>query len=249
MPQPPAPVVVALLAVGVVLIGFAGALVARSGARFAMARRLAAAAPARVSEVLQLTEPASGAVRITGRIRCADPIMTSAGERFVAVHRTVEVHLRGAGWRPVEWLRQTRPFALWDHAGELTVDPADCAEPLVVIPAVWRGSPDQLPDEYRPSIERLESRYGPASAARSVTRSVNIIDRLLLVARPVVRDDAAIALVPPRGGYILTNLELDAALRLLSGRHPRRLVAGVTAGVLGVACLAAALIVSLIAGV
>ena len=225
-------------------IGFAGValgwwLIRGSGARLAMARRMAAARACRVRDVLALNETPRSPLRIWGRVRCADPILTASGERLVAVHRDVAANVPGIGWRTIERVRESRRFQLWDHAGELAIDLSEAAEPLVAIPSVWRGTPEELPDEYRPAIARLEHRHGRrVSSVRSETRTLSVVDHLLVVARPLVVA-GAVTLRPPHGGYIVSSLELDAAMRLLIGRRPRRLAFGMAAIGAGGALLAA----------
>ncbi len=221
-------------------------LIAKSGARIGMARRLAAARACRVRDVLALTETPHSALRIWGRVRCADPIVTASGERLVAVHRTVAADVPGIGWRTIERVRESRRFQLWDHSGELTVDVSESAEPLVTIPSVWRGRPDELPDEYRPAIARLEHRHGRrVSTVRSETRTLSVVDHLLVVARPEVAA-GSVTLRPPRGGYIVSSVELDAAMRLLIGRHPRLLALAIAAIGAGSALLVAAALTALL---
>jgi hypothetical protein len=219
---PIAPVALLLLAV----LAAAGGLVAirRSGAEQAIARRLAGARQVRLAELFPMTDLPTRPVRIAGRIRCPDPILAARGERLVARHRDVEVQPDGRGWRTIERIRESRGFELWDHGGSLPVDPSQAAEPLVVIPHVWRGSTQELQDPvHLAAVERLG---GGPMAARSTTRSVSVVERLLVLAS-VVRDEAgAIWLRPPPGGYVISTLELDDAMRLLGGPHRRVLLAG-----------------------
>ena len=84
--------------------------------------------------------------------------------------------------------------------------------------------------------------------ARSITRTVSVVDRLLLLAS-VVRDEAGtLWLRPPAGGYVISSVELDDAMRLLGGPHRRLLLVGY--GLLGLGALlaVAAAIVYAIAG-
>ena len=66
-------------------------------------------------------------------------------------------------------------------------------------------------------------------------RTLDVTDRLLVVARPSQGDDGRVHLEPPPGGFVITNLALDDAMRLLGG--PKRTVA--VAGVVGIAIGAA----------
>lgn len=233
------PPALAFAGVGLAGVALGWWLIRESGARLAMARRFAASKACRVRDVLALTETPRSPLRIWGRVRCADPILTASGERLVAVHRTVAADVPGIGWRTIERVRESRRFQLWDHAGELMVDLTESAEPLVVIPGVWRGNPEELPDEYRPAIARLEHRHGRrVSSVRSETRTLSVVDHLLVVARPQVVA-GAVTLRPPTGGYIVSSVDLDAAMRLLIGRHPRRLALGIAAMAAGGAMLGA----------
>jgi len=148
------------------------------------------------------------------------------------------------GWRSIERLRETRSFELWDHDGALQVDPAQAAEPLIVLPHVWSGSVEELDETYADGLARVAAEQGSSGLARSTTRMVSVVDRLLLLAA-VTRDaEGHVALAPPRGGYVVSALELDDAMRLLGGPHPRLMLAGTASVALSVLLLAAAVLVA-----
>jgi hypothetical protein len=126
----------------------------------------------------------------------------------------------------VERLRETRSFELWDHAGSVTIDPARTADPLVAIPKVWRGPVEELNEPHAGAAARLAERHGAVTDARATVRSLNVTDRLLVLAQPR-RVDGEVRLDPPPGGYLVTNLALPDAMRLLGGRHRRLAVAGI----------------------
>jgi hypothetical protein len=184
-------------------------------------------------------------VRILGRIRCADPIVTAEDDRLVAFHRDVEVLVKGGQWRGIERLRETRSFELWDHDGSLTLDPAEAAEPLVVLPHLWRGSPAELDEAYAPARARLATEHGELLEARATTRMVSVIDRLLVLADVGRGTLGEVVLSPPAGGYLITALELDDAMRLLGGRRPRLLLAGAAAVMIAAALLVAAALLAI----
>jgi hypothetical protein len=148
-------------------------------------------------------------------------MVTRDDERLVALHRDVEVRLGDGRWRTVERLRETRGFELYDHDGSLPLDIAAAAEPLIAIPHVWRGEAGELVDEsHRAAVERLEREGLRPGAARSVTRGISVVDRLLVLARPEHEEQGSVVLRPPEGGFIVSAVELPAAMRLLGG--PRR---------------------------
>lgn len=208
------------------VLAAAGGLIAihYSGAEQRIARRLAGARQVRLSELFGMDQLPARPIRIAGRIRCPDPILNSRGEQLVARHRDVEVLPRGRGWRTIERIRESRGFDLWDHGGSLPVDASQAAEPLVVIPHVWRGTTAELED--RAHLAAVDRLGGGPMPARSITRTVSVVERLLLLAT-VVRDEAgSVWLRPPPGGYVISTLELDDAMRLLGGPHRRVLLAG-----------------------
>jgi hypothetical protein len=247
--MPPIPLLPAALAVaGLALLAAGLVLVQRSGARLGMGRRLAGARQVRVGDLIALP-PADSLpprpIRVVGRIRCAEPIVTREDDRLVAIHRDVEVAVPGGGWRSIERLRETRSFELWDHDGSLQVDPALAAEPLVVLPHVWTGPIDELDDSYAPAVARVTAEQGPPVQARATTRMVSVVDRLLVLARVGRDEKGRVVLAPPVGGYILSALDLDDAMRVLGGPHPRRLVIGAMAIAIAALLLALAALLAI----
>jgi hypothetical protein len=243
------PTAFAVVAAAGVALGAISVLVLRaSGARPTVARRLAGPPEVRVGQLLDAGTLPNRPVRVVGRIRCQEPLEMGSGERLVAYHRYVEVRI-GDRWRSLERLRETRSFDLWDHDGSVTVDPSRTAEPLIVIPKVWRGDPAELEEPHASAAARLGERHGRPSEARSITRTVNVTDRLLLLARPARDAAGRPRLDPPDGGYLLSNLALDDAMRLLGGRN-RRLAAVAIIGLgAGVALFAVGGIGALLAAV
>lgn len=246
--MPPALALPLWLMLGGLLLLAAGLLsVRRSGARPAMARRLAGAREVRVGELLDL-EPGDPLpprpVRVTGRIRCAEPIVTRDGDRLVAFHRDVQVMPVRGGWRSVERLRETRSFELWDHDGSLPIDPASAADPLIVLPHVWDGSPDELDESYAAALSRVTAEEGTLRGARATTRMLSVIDRILVLASVRRDENGAVALIPPRGGYIISSLELDDAMRLLGGPRSRMMLGGTVLVAIAFALLGTAAILA-----
>ncbi len=223
--MPPITALLASLALLGALLVAGGAIWMRAmGADPARARRLAGARGLAVADVLDLTEAPARPVRISGRIRCADPLVAPDDERLVAYHRDVAVRLPGGRWRTIERLRETRSFELWDHAGSLGLDPADAAEPLITIPLVWEGGPDELVDPHATAVDRLTKQLGaPPTAARAVTRTISVVDPLLVLAEVRIGPKGP-HLVPTDGGYLISSLELDVAMRVLGGPRRRQLV-------------------------
>lgn len=228
---------VALAALGIVLGATSVLALRASGASPSVARRLAGPPELKVGRLLDDGELPDRPVRVSGRIRCREPLDAGDGERLVAFHRDVEVRI-GSTWRSVERMRETRSFELWDHDGSVTIDPVAAAEPLISIPHVWRGGPDELDEPHASAAARLSERHGPITEARAITRSINVTDRLLVLGRPSRDDHGRARLDAPDGGYLLSTLALDDAMRLLGGRHRRAAAAGVVGIGISVALIA-----------
>ena len=237
----PAGAAIAALIAAIALI--AGGLLAIriSGAQPGVARRLAGAREWRVGDLVSAETLPARPVRISGRIRCPEPIVTDRDERLVALHRDVQVQPPGGAWRSIERIRETRGFELWDHDGSLAIDPGEAAEPLVSIPHVWRGTTAALRDQsHLAALDRLGARDGEEWPAQSVTRMVSVVERLLVLASVVRAPDGTTRLRPPPGGYLISTLELADGMRLLGGRRPRVLLSGVAMILFGVAAALAA---------
>ena len=236
--MPPSVLLLLVAVAGAATMGVSTLVLRIAGARPVLARRLAGPRGVKVG-LLADTASTGRPVRVAGRIRCRDPLVVEE-ERLVAYHRDVEVRI-GGRWRPVERLRETRSFELWDHDGSVTIDPARAAEPLVAIPTVWRGSPDELREPHTSGVARLVERHGAATEARAVTRKIDVTDRLLVLGRPVV-EAGRMRLEPPPGGFVISTLELDDAMRLLGGPHRR----AVATAVIGIAIGVAAFVVGIV---
>jgi hypothetical protein len=237
-----------MAALGIALVAAGLAWMRLIGADRATARRLAGARQMTIADVLDL--PARSApVRIEGRIRCADPLFAPDDERLVAFHRDVQVRTPDGTWRTVERLRETRSFELWDHTGALELDPAEAREPLIAIPQVWVGPVSELQEPHASAAGRLAQQYGPATRARSITRTISVVDRLLVLASIVRGPEGRPRLAPPPGGYVVSAVELEAAMRLLGGPRRRQLAAAIVLLIAGAAAAAGGLLAAGVAGI
>ena len=226
------------MVIGVLGIGTGFVLVRSSGADTSAGRRLAGARAASLRELQDLAARdrlPRGPVRIEGRVRCADPLVTRDGDRLAALHRDVEVQLPDGRWTVIERLRQTRPIDLWERTASVSLDLAALAEPLVTIPQVWEGSPTDLGEDYRPAVERLGTELGPLQMARATTRQLSLVDQLVVLAMPGRDGSGRLRLSPPPGGFLVANVELDTAMRLLAGQRRTRMLAGFALGTIGAA--------------
>ena len=152
--------------------------------------------------------------------------MTPAGERLALLHRDLELQSADGRWRTIERARDARPVDLWQRSASVRLDLAQVAEPLIAIPLVWEGDPAELSASVQPAVERVRAEHGPLQRARATTRQVLLVDELIVLATPARGEEGKLRVDPPPGGYLVTNADLDVAMRLLAGPHRRRMVAG-----------------------
>ena len=238
------------VAIGLLGVGLGAALIRASGADTRAGRRLAGA---RAASLPALQDKAArdqlpkGPVRVEGRVRCANPLVTPDGDRLAALHRDVEVQLPDGRWRVIERLREARTVDLWERSASVRLDLADLAEPFISIPRVWEGSPSDLGGSYRPAVDRVAGEVGTLHRARATTRQLSLVDQLIVLAIPRRDEHGRLRLEPPSGGYLATNVELDTAMRLLAGPNRTRMLTGYAVGAIGVAALVAGAIGLLVA--
>lgn len=224
------------VAVGLLGVGLGAALVRASGADTRAGRRLAGAGGASLPALQDQAagdQLPTGPVRVEGRVRCANPLVTPDGDRLAALHRDVEVQLPDGRWRVIERLREARTIDLWERSASVRLELAELAEPLISIPRVWEGSPSDLGDSYRPAVDRVAGEVGPLHRARATTRQLSLVDQLIVLAIPGRDEHGRLRLEPPPGGFLATNVELDTAMRLLAGPRQTRMLAGFGVGLVG----------------
>lgn len=231
-----------LAAGGLAAAGIGAALIRSSGANTRAGRRLAGARRATLRDLRDLAAQdrvPPGPVRIEGRVRCDNPLVLPTGDRLAALHRDVEVKLPDGRWRVIERVREARAIDLWERTASVPLDLSQLAEPLITIPQVWEGAPQELGDSYRAALDRLATDVGPARRARATTRQITLVDELIVLAIPERDDAGRLRLRPPPGGFLATNVDLDVAMRLLAGPQRQRMLAGFAIGALGLAAVVA----------
>jgi len=218
------------------------ALVRASGANTGAGRRLAGARGMALGDLQGLAERDElprAPMRVEGRVRCADPIVTPTGERLALLHRDVELLSHDGRWRTIERVRDTRAIDLWERSTSAKLDLAHMAEPLIAIPQVWEGTAEELGRSLEPALERVRAEHGASGPARATTRQVLLVDQLIVLAAPARGNDGKLRLDPPPGGFLITNVDLDVAMRLLAGPQRRRMVAGYAVALAGIVVLVA----------
>jgi hypothetical protein len=234
-----------VLSAGVAVTVIGWVIIRSSGANTGAGRRLAGARAHGLGELHDLARTdalPTGPIRVAGRVRCADPIHTPDGERLALLHRDVEVRLPDGQWRLLERLRDARSVDLWERSSSVPVDLAMVAEPVITIPQVWTGTAAELDVTHRAAVDRLTEEHGAPTEARSTTRQVMLVDELTVLAVAGRTSEGTLRLDPPPGGFLVTTVDLDVAMRLLAGPQRARMLAGYAVGLVGGIGIAAGLV-------
>ncbi|HTK45576.1 MAG TPA: hypothetical protein VL749_09525 [Patescibacteria group bacterium] len=222
---------------GVVALG-AAALIQRSfGGRARVGRLLAVAPKVSVAEAIRLAQSGETRyVRVDGRLD-SDQEFEDEAHRPLVVRRTV------LEWRPAKgnrtWTRfdtnlEVVPFAVREGLDAIVVDGQSLAEGLVVLPRERKGVAADLGAEAPAGV--------PADASvRLIVDQASTIEHAAVLGVPRRAADGHLEIGPGLGRpLVLTTLEDDEAMRVLTGGAAGRarlalacLVAG--AGLLGLA--------------
>ena len=233
----------ALAILGGVLVGGGLLLVRSSGADVRRGRRLGGAKAYALADLQRRASEddlPDGPIRVSGRVRCRDPLLDGEGDRLVAFHRDVEAQLPDGSWQPIERVRETRALQLWERAAAVSLDLAAASEPLITLPQVWEGDTTALDTSYLPATTRLQGAGARPGRARSTTRRLTLVDQLTVLTEVARGPDGELLLRPPAGGFLVTNLDIDVAMRILGGKRPSLLRWGILLAGLGVPVSAAA---------
>jgi len=222
---------------GVVALG-AAALIQRSfGGRARVGRLLAVAPKVSVAEAIRLAQSGETRyVRVDGRLD-SDQEFEDEAHRPLVVRRTV------LEWRPAKgnrtWTRfdtnlEVVPFAVREGLDAIVVDGQSLAEGLVVLPRERKGVAADLGAEAPAGV--------PADASvRLIVDQASTIEHAAVLGVPRRAADGHLEIGPGLGRpLVLTTLEDDEAMRVLTGGAAGRarlalacVVAG--AGLLGLA--------------
>ena len=228
----------ALIVFGFIALG-AGTLVLLSfGPRFRVGRLLASTPDVPISAAIDAAGGGrAGYVRLAGRIDSETDFEDHAHRPLVLRRTRIQVR-RPWGWRTVEAQTEAVPFQLNEGLDSVAIDAAALGPGLVVVLRESVGRAADLPD-------RVPAGTPPSARVRALIEQVSAVDHAIALGVPVRGADGATTLTAGMGRpLILTTLERDEAMRVLTGGDRRRtaLAAGLLA--VGLALLVAGLVLS-----
>jgi hypothetical protein len=203
-----------LAVAGALALGIAGAILRSFGPRYRVGRLLAVAPRVSIAEAIRIADAGERAyVRVDGRIDSEDEF-EDADHRPLVLRRTTlrwrQTGGRGS-WATLDEATEQVDFVVREGLDEIGVATPELAQGLVVVPRLRRGLASDLGDGAPAGV--------PADA--DVTHTVEQVSSV---------EHAAVAGVPRRGTdgkpvmgagmgrpLLLTTLEQDEAMRLLTG--------------------------------
>jgi hypothetical protein len=195
----------------------AGVLVLLSfGPRFRVGRLLAATPTSTIAAAREAAAVGQGRyVRLSGRVD-SESEFEDAAHRPLVFRRTRIQLRRGRRWQTQEESREQVPFELSSGLDAIDVDVEALDIGLVVLPRESTGRAADLPDRLPPGTR-------PDTPARVVIEQVSSVEHAIALGQPIRRTDGSVVLTSGTGRpLVLTTLELDDAMRVLTGGDRRR---------------------------
>jgi hypothetical protein len=197
---------------GVLALAGAAGILLGFGSRYRVGRLLAAAPRVSVAEAIALAATGEERyVRVTGRIDGADEFEDEHHRPLVFRRTTVQTRASGGRWTTLSIGTEAVPFVVREGLDELDVARDDLAEGVVVVPRIRRGRLAEIVAA-RPSD-------APADAdGQVVIQQVSNVEHGTIVGVPRRGSDGKAVIGAGLGRpLILTTLEQDEAMRVLTG--------------------------------
>ena len=209
------------LIAGVVAL-VAGSVVLRSyGPRYRVGRLLAATQPATIAEARVLAAGPARYVRVSGRIDAEDEFEDDAHRPLVFRRTRLQSRTDGR-WVAFEDRRERVDFEVRDGLDGIAVDDAALDAGLVVVPRESVGTAADVAD-------RVPAGMAPSTPVRLWIEQVSSVEHAIVLGVPSLDAAGAPRISAGLGRpLILTTLERDEAMRVLTeGERRRPLVAAV----------------------
>jgi hypothetical protein len=204
------PLVPAVL--GVLALAAALAILRSFGPRYRVGRLLATVPRVSVAEAVRIAESGEPRyVRIEGRID-SEAEFEDADHRPLVLRRTTFQMRTGAtGWTTFESGIEAVPFVIREGLDELGVDGNAVGDGLIVVPRESVGRAADIGD-------RAPAGLDPATPVRARIETVSSVEHGIVLGVPARAPDGRVVIGPGLGRpLVLTTLEPDEAMRVLTG--------------------------------
>jgi hypothetical protein len=224
------------IAVGLVALAVGISILRTFGSGFRVGRLIAVAPVVSVAEARQLADGPPRFVAVQGRIDAADDFEDDAHRPLVL--RRIRFQLGGRdGWRTIDEQRQAVDFEIREGLDAIAIDHGALDDGLVVLPRVSTGTAADAPD-------RVPVGTPPETPLRLRIEQVSSVEHAIVAGVPTAgAQDGTVRMTAGLGRpLILTTLERDEAMRVLTADAPRRPLFAVAALVVGVVSLSIGLL-------
>ena len=217
----------------------AGALVLRTfGSNYRVGRLLASTPEVSVAEARLLADGRPRYVRVQGRIDAEDEFEDDAHRPLVFRRTQLQVR-KDRGWVSFEDRRERVRFEVRDGLDGIVVDDAGLDTGLVVIPRESVGTAADVADRVPPGTS-------PSTAVRLRVDQVSSVEHAIVLGVPRLDADGEPRLTAGLGRpLVLSTLDNDEAMRVLSEGRSGRIKVAVVCLAGGVGLLVIALILAL----
>jgi hypothetical protein len=217
----------------------AGALVLRTfGSNYRVGRLLASTPEVSVAEARLLADGRPRYVRVQGRIDAEDEFEDDAHRPLVFRRTQLQVR-KDRGWVSFEDRRERVRFEVRDGLYGIVVDDAGLDTGLVVIPRESVGTAADVADRVPPGTS-------PSTAVRLRVDQVSSVEHAIVLGVPRLDADGEPRLTAGLGRpLVLSTLDNDEAMRVLSEGRSGRIKVAVVCLAGGVGLLVIALILAL----
>jgi len=220
-----------LTAAGVIALLAAVLIQGRFGPRGRVGRLLAVAPRVSIAEAARLAEAGPPRyVRVDGRLDSDEAFEDDAHRPLVVRRTTLETRPAGSTgtWRELNANLETVPFVVREGADEIAVDGTALAQGLVVVPRERSGVASDLGDGAPAGL-------APDAPVRMIVEHASTVEHAAVLGVPR-RDEGGRVVIGPGLGrpLILTTLEQDEAMRVVTGGaagHARLAMIALAAGV------------------
>ncbi len=218
-----------LAAAGVVALLVAAAVLRSFGPRYRVGRLFAAAPSVSIADAVRMAEAGEARyVRVIGRID-SDAEFEDPDHRPLVVRRTTLGWRQAGGrgpWTTFESATQAVPFVVREGLDEIGVEADELTDGLIVVPRTSRGRVSDLG-------ERAPEGVAADAEATLIVEQVSSVEHATVIGVPRRAPDGRVVLGAGLGRpLILSTLERDEAMRVLTGGATGR-------SRLAIACLAA----------
>ena len=238
-PYDPGVAPLVLTAAGVLALLAAVLIQGRFGPRGRVGRLLAVAPKVSIAEAARLAEAGPPRyVRVDGRLDSDQEFEDDAHRPLVVRRTTLETRPVGSSgaWREVNVNLETVPFVVREGLDEIAVEGTALAQGLVVVPRERSGVARDLGDGAPAGV-------APDAPVRMIVEHASTVEHAAVLGVPRRGPDGRLVIGPGLGRpLILTTLEEDEAMRVLTGGAAGRARLALIVLVTGVVLLVLALL-------